>query len=311
MSSSRPTILVMQPLLKGLIGPLEAHYEVLRHWEAPSPEALARVRAMVVVGEAPMDKPLIESLPNLGLLASFNAGYDGIDLTWTRARGLATTHAWHVNQDDVADHAIGVIVALVRQIFSGDRLVRSGEWKPVGKVLTPSLLGKRVGVVGLGGIGEALARRAEVMRMSVAWWGPREKPGAAWPRAESLDALARDSDILVVACRADETNRGLISQAVIEALGPDGVLVNVSRGQVIDEDALIAALKDGRLGGAALDVFVQEPTPPERWAEVPNVILTPHTAGATLAAAAAMLVQLQANLAAFFAGEPLKTPIED
>jgi lactate dehydrogenase-like 2-hydroxyacid dehydrogenase len=311
MSSNRPTILVMQPLLKGLVGPLGADYRVLRHWEAPSPEDLAEVQALVVVGEAPLDKALIETLPNLRLIAGFNAGYDGLDLPWIRARGLAATHAWDVNQEDVADHVIGSIVAVVRRLVSGDRMVRDGHWAVEGKQLTPSLVGRRVGVVGLGGIGVAVGRRCEVMRMPVAWWGPREKPDAAWPRAASLETLAAESDILVVACKADESNRGLISRPVIEALGPDGLLVNVSRGQVVDEDALIAALKDGRLGAAALDVFIAEPTPTARWADVPNTLLTPHTAGATTAAAAAMMIQLKANLAALFAGEPLKTPIKE
>ncbi|MGC1302791.1 MAG: NAD(P)-dependent oxidoreductase [Caulobacteraceae bacterium] len=309
--STRPTILAMQPLLKRLVGALEADYRVLRYWDAPAPADLAETRVMVVIGEAPLDKALIERLPNLGLVASVNAGYDGLDLPWLRARGLATTHAWDVNQEDVADHTIGAIVAIVRQLIAGDRTVREGRWSAQGKVFPPSLAGKRVGIVGLGGIGVAVARRCEVMRMPVAWWGPREKPGAAWPRAADLETLARDSDILVVACRAEESNRGLISRQVVEALGPDGLLVNVARGQVVDEDAVIAALKDGRLGAAALDVFVTEPTPPERWADVPNTLLTPHTAGATTAAAAAMMVQLKANLAAFFAGEPLKTPIKE
>lgn len=144
--------------------------------------------------------------------------------------------------------------------------------------------------------------------MDVQWWGPRTRD-AEWPRADSLMALAKASDILVVACKADETNRGLISREVIEALGPDGLLVNVSRGQVVDEDALIAALKSGALGQAALDVFVEEPTDPDRWADVPNIVLTPHTAGATTAGVQGMLMLLMQNLQAHFAGEPLKTPV--
>ena len=154
-----------------------------------------------------------------------------------------------------------------------------------------------------------MAWRAETFRMDVSWWGPRPKD-AEWPRADSLSALAEASDILVVACKADETNRGLISQDIIEALGPDGLLVNVSRGQVVDEDALIAALKSGTLGQAALDVFIEEPTDPARWADVPNVILTPHTAGATTAGVQGMLMLLMQNLQAHFAGQPLKTPVE-
>ena len=141
--------------------------------------------------------------------------------------------------------------------------------------------------------------------MQVAWWGPNAKPDAPWPRADTLVALASDSDILVVAARAHPGNVGLISADVIAALGPQGLLVNVARGQLIDEDAAIAALRAGTLGGAALDVYETEPTPAERWADVPNTVLTPHTAGATQQAVQKMAGMLVANLAAFFAGETL------
>jgi lactate dehydrogenase-like 2-hydroxyacid dehydrogenase len=197
-----------------------------------------------------------------------------------------------------------------RRIVDGDRAVTGGSWQLDDRLMTPSLRGQRLGIVGLGAIGEAVARRAEPFGLSIRWWGPRDKP-APWPRADSLLELARDSDILIVACRADETNRGLISRKIIEALGPDGLLINVARGQLVDEDALIAALKDGRLSQAALDVFETEPTDPDRWAGVPNVVLTPHTAGATTAAVQGMLMLLVQNLQAHFAGEPLKTPVPD
>ena len=177
-------------------------------------------------------------------------------------------------------------------------------------MLTPSLGGRRVGIVGLGAIGEAVARRCEAFALSVAWWGPREKPDAPWPRSADLTALARDSDILVVAARATEQNRGLISGEVLGALGEEGLLVNVSRGQVVDEDALIAALRSGRLGMAALDVFAEEPTPAERWAGVPNLVLTPHTAGATSAAVPKMAAMTRENLLRFFRGEALLSPVE-
>jgi lactate dehydrogenase-like 2-hydroxyacid dehydrogenase len=144
--------------------------------------------------------------------------------------------------------------------------------------------------------------------MSVSWWGPRDK-AAPWPRAASLVDLAKASDILVVACRADDDNKGLISREVVEALGPDGLLVNVARGRLVDEDALIAALKSGRLGGAALDVFEPEPTDPARWADLPDVVLTPHTGGATTQAVQAMLMLLLQNLDAGLNGRPLVTPV--
>ena len=308
--AQRPALLIMQRHLAPLTAFLESQYDVYRFWEGPPVEAAHDIRALVVAGEFPLDKPLIESLPNLQLIACFTSGYDRIDVAWCRARGLAVTHAPGVNHEDVADHALGLILAARRQIAAGDRALRAGGWTVDAKTITPSLNGQRLGVVGLGHIGEAVARRAEVLRMAVKWWGPRDK-AAAWPRAGSLLELARDSDILVVACKADDGNVGLISQAVIEALGPDGLLVNVARGQLVDEDALIAALKDGRLGQAALDVFEDEPTDPARWADAPNTVLTPHTGGATTEAVQGMLMLLMQNLHAAFAGEPLKTPVPE
>lgn len=300
----------MQPHLAPLTTLLEGSFTVHRFWEGPPVEAATEIGALVVAGEYPLDKALIERLPNLKLIACFTSGYDGIDVAWCRARGLAVTHAPGVNHEDVADHALGLILASRRMIVSGDAQVRSGAWTAETRTITPSLKDQRLGIIGLGAIGEAVARRAETFRMSVAWWGPREKP-AAWPRAESLIALARDSDILVVACKADESNRGLVSAEVMDALGPQGLLVNVARGQLVDEDALIAALKSGRLGHAALDVFEAEPTPAARWSGVPNLILTPHTGGATTAGVQGMLMLLFQNLQAAFADQPLVTPVAD
>ena len=305
---NRPALLIMQRHLAPLTAFLESEYTVYRFWEGPPAEAQGQIRALVVAGEFPLDKALIESLPALSLIACFTSGYDGIDVDWCRARGLPVTHAPGVNHEDVADHALGLILAARRQIAAGDRALRAGDWTADSKIITPSLKGQRLGIVGLGSIGEAVARRGEAMRMPVRWWGPREK-ASPWTRSESLLELARDSDILVVACKADESNRGLISGAVIEALGPQGLLVNVARGQLVDETALIAALKDGRLGQAALDVFEEEPTPAERWADVPNTVLTPHTGGATTEAVQGMLMLLIQNLRAAFAGEPLVTPV--
>ena len=308
--TTRPAVLIMQRHLGQLTPFLESAYDVYRIWEGPPTEVEAQIGAIVVAGEFELDKALIERLPNLKLIACFTSGYDRIDIDWCRARGLPVTHAPGVNHEDVADHAIGLIIAARRQIVAGDRALRAGSWTPETRILTPSLKDQKVGIVGLGLIGQAVARRAVAMRMTLRWWGPRDKP-ADWPRAASLLELARDSDILVVACRADDSNIGLISKEVIGALGPSGLLVNVSRGQVLDEDAVIEALKSGALGQAALDVFTQEPVDPALWADVPNTVLTPHTAGATTEAVQGMLMLLMQNLSAVFAGEPLKTPVQD
>jgi len=305
----KPTIMIMQPHLEVAAPRLDADYTVLRAWLSPPPEQTAEVRAVVVAGELPLDKAVLMGLPKLGLIACFAAGYDSVDTVWAKAHGLSVTHAPGVNAEDVADRAVGLIIASRRRILVGDHQVRTGGWIPDVKLITPSLAGQRVGIVGLGAIGHAVAVRCLALRMQVSWWGPRPKLDASWPRAESLLALAKDNDVLVIACPANETNRGLISADIIAAVGPQGLLVNVARGQLVDEDALIAALKAGALGAAALDVFETEPTPSKRWADVPRTVLTPHTAGATQAAVFGMMQMLTDNLAAFFAGRPLINPV--
>lgn len=306
--TQRPAVLIMQRHLAPLTAFLDGAYDVYRFWEGPPIKAAQAIRALVVAGEFELDKALIEGLPNLIHVACFTSGYDRIDVDWCRARGLIVTHAPGVNHEDVADHALGLIISARRGLASGERLLRSGGWAAETRVLTPSLRGQKVGIVGLGLIGQALARRADAFGMEVSWWGPRDKP-ADWPRADSLEALAKQSDILVIACKVDDSNTGLISREIIEAVGPNGLLVNVSRGQVLDEPALIEALRAGTLGGAALDVFVQEPVDPALWADVPNTVLTPHTAGATQESVQAMLMLLMQNLAAVLGGEPPRTPV--
>ncbi len=279
-----------------------------RAWEL-SEDQRPRVRAIVHAGEVALTADFLETLPNLGLIACVSVGYDGIDVDWCRARGVAVTHARGLNAEDVADHAIGLMLAAWRNIPALDRIVHEGLWSQEDRLKPqPSLGGRTLGVVGLGYIGAAVARRAEAMRLKVQWWGPRAKD-TPWPRAESVMALADASDILVVACRAEPANRGLISRPVIDAVGPAGMIVNVSRGSLIDEDALVDALREGRLWKAALDVFAQEPTPRERWAGLSNAILTPHTAGSSSEAVPLMVAQAVDNVRRFLADEPLASPV--
>jgi lactate dehydrogenase-like 2-hydroxyacid dehydrogenase len=307
--SDKPAILIVQPHLAAVAAMLETDFTVWRLWLGPPLEASHSIGAIVVAGEFPIDRALVESLPKLGLIACFTAGYDGVDLAWAAERGLKVSHSPGVNHDDVADLALGLTLAAWRGLVEGDAIVREGLWRPTEKRITVSLAGRKVGIVGLGAIGEAVARRAAAFGLEIAWWGPNEKPDAAWPRAESLVALANDSDILIVCARADEANRGLIDRTVIEAVGPHGLIVNVARGQLVDEDALIAALKAGTLGMAALDVFLTEPTPADRWEDTPNVVLSPHTGGATSGALPKMLALTRENLRRFFAGEPLANAV--
>lgn len=308
--SDAPVVLLSHVMLKPMQAALEEKgYRVVRRWDLEDADR-AQVQAIAHAGEVVLEPEFLQSLPKLGLIACISVGYDGVEVAWCRARGIEVTHAQGLNAEDVADHAVGLLIASWRNIVTGDAHVREGRWAPDDRLgARPALRGRKVGVVGMGHIGQACATRVEAFGMTVAWWGPNPKPELAWPRAESLLKLAEDSDILIVACRADASNRGLISREVIDALGPRGLLVNVSRGSVVDEDALIAALKDKRLGRAALDVFQQEPTPPARWADAPNTVLSPHAAGGTLESIPRMIGQAHENLRRHFAGEPLLSPV--
>jgi len=299
-----PSLTVLEPAFKS------GGLATARAWELSDDER-ARVRSIVHAGEVVLTPEFLEGLPALGLIANVSVGYDGIDVAWCRAHGIEVTHARGLNAEDVADHAIGLMLAAWRNIPTLDRIVHDGRWRQEDRIGgQPSLGGRTLGVVGLGHIGAAVARRAEAFRMNARWWGPREKD-APWPRAENVLELARASDVLVVACRAEPANRGLISAEVIEAVGPTGLIVNVSRGSLIDEPALRAALNDGRLWRAALDVFAQEPTPGELWADMPNAVLTPHTAGSSNEAVPLMVAQAVDNVRRFLAGEPLASPVPD
>lgn len=303
-----PTILVVPRELDFITVELESAYRVLRLWEQPLPGDLAEVRALVCLGhQSPAE--LLERLPALQLVACYTTGYDAIDVEALNRRGVQVSHAPGVTAEPVAEFALALILAAYRNLVLGALQLRSGGWVKDGSPLIGrSVTGAHVGIVGLGAIGKALARRCEALKMTISWWGPREKPDAPWPRADSLEALAREADILAICASADAGNVGLVSARVIDAIGPGGLLVNVARGQLVEEDALIDALKEGRLGAAALDVFESEPTPPERWSDVPHVICTPHIGGASRENLVQMTEMLRANLDAFFAGAPLRNP---
>ncbi|MES2032999.1 MAG: 2-hydroxyacid dehydrogenase [Pseudomonadota bacterium] len=315
-TATQPVLLLSHEMLSPMQAALEPTYRVVKLWEHPDRlvflEGAGReVQAIVHAGEIKLSNDFLAGMPRLGLIANVSVGYDGVDVPWCRAHGIAVTHSHGQNAEDVADHAVGAFLAAWRGIVTGDQTVRAGRWTHADRMRPrPALAGRKAGIVGLGHIGAAIANRVEAFGLSVAWWGPNPKPDANWPMAQSLLALARDSDVLFVACRGDAANHHLISRAVIEAVGTRGCLVNVARGSVVDEDALIAALKDGTLGMAALDVFETEPTPAARWADVPNTVLTPHIAGGTLESIPKMVGQALENLRRFFHEEPLLSPVQ-
>lgn len=313
---TKPLVVLSDIILARTAERLEPLYRVEKLWEWDDKAAFIagpgqEARAIVHAGEVRLDPDFIDALPALDLIACVSVGYDGVNVPRARARGVEVTHAPWLNADDVADFAIGLMISAFRGIVTGHEYALSGAWerreplRPFG-----SLTGKKLGVVGLGHSGQEIARRAEALKMDVAWWGPREKP-ADWPRAESLLALANESDVLIVAARADASNKGMINAEIMKALGKRGLLVNIARGSVVDEDDLIACLTDGSLGKAALDVFWNEPTPASKWADVPNLVATPHMAGASAEIVVRLVGQCMENLRRHFAGEELLSPVPE
>ncbi len=300
-------VLVATPFLLDRRAAWDEGYALYSPADVADPAIAARIEVIVTGGDA-LDMALVDALPNLGLVACFSTGYAGVDHAHLARRGIPLTTAAGVNAHDVADHAFALFLALWHQIPRNDRIVRAGGWRD-GQPPRPSLRSKRAGIVGLGRIGRAIADRAAAFGMEVRWWGPRDKPDAGYVRAESLIELASWSDALFIASLAVPENAGQIDGAVIGALGPAGLLVNVSRGFLIDEPALIDALRRGTIGGAALDVFADEPTDPSLWAGLDNVVLAPHLAGYTREAGPDMIGQLRENVRRFFAGEPLLSPV--
>ncbi len=305
---------ILTPMLAGLMRFLPSDYQMINRADYDSDAAMAAAHpdlsALIVIGGQNLPHETVEAFPNLRLLAGFGVGYDGIDLAHAKARGVTVTNCPNVNNEDVADHAIGLFIALVRNIVSGHARVIGPAWTNGDRGgMWPSLRQLKAGIVGMGAIGLSIAQRLPPFGVQASWWGPNPKPEIGLPRADSVLQLAKECDVLFMAGRADETSRGIISAEVIQALGPGGYLINISRGFTVDEDALIAALKGGKLAGAGLDVFIDEPPPPARWADVPNVVLTPHVGGGGRGAIEAQTRLVLDTLAAFFAGAPLLTPV--
>lgn len=306
---ARPVVLVWGSWLLDLIPDWEDVYRLVPCSTSGLP-AEAGVTEVLVWDGSPLPTSVLDRLPGLRLIAGLATGYGGVSLPDLRARGIVLTNGAGANAHDVADHAIALLLSFWHGLALQDWRVRSGEWQGDG-ALRRSLRGRRIGIVGLGRIGTAVAERMAPHQVEIRWWGPRARPDATYPRAESLVDLADWADVLVVASRATEGNRRQIDEPVLDALGPAGILVNVSRGMLVDEAALLARLRSGRLGGAALDVFEQEPVDPVQWRDVPNTLLTPHVAGATCEGVHQLLAQLRANVDRHFAGEPLLTPVTD
>ena len=268
-----------------------------------------RVTAVASSNSGGIDGATIARLPKLKVISHFGVGYDTVDVDAAKARGIAVTNTPDVLTEEVADLAMALLLATVRRVPQGDRYVREGKWLKGAMALTESLQGKTLGIIGIGRIGRAIARRAEAFGMKIAYQGPNRKSDVSWPYHASPVELAKATGMLMIACPGGEATRGLVSRAVIDAVGPKGFIVNIARGSVVDEPALIEALQQNRIAGAGLDVFADEPRVPEAFMAMENVVLQPHVASATHQTRKAMGQLVIDNLAAHFAGKKLLTPV--
>ena len=314
MTTVKPDVMMLYPQRPKAMAQLEAAYTLHRYDLAEDKAAFLaehglKCRSIATNGHAPLTRTMLEAMPNLGIVACSSAGYESFDVAALADHGVALTNTSAALCDDVADLAILLILAARRSLVAADAYVRSGDWGRKGMFpLQRTITRKRLGIVGMGTIGQAIASRAQAMGMEVSYWN-RSAKDVPWAYQPSLVQLAAECDTLVVIVAGGEGTRHLIDARVIDALGPEGLLVNVSRGTVVDEEALIAALANGRLGHAALDVYASEPNPDQRLTALPNVTLYPHHASGTIETRDAMAQLVVDNLAAFYSGQPLLTPV--
>ena len=310
----KPDLIVTGKMYPPTLAALDAAYATHKLWEVKDRDALlaslaGNITAVASSNSGGIDGATMAKLPKLKTISHFGVGYDTVDVDAAKRRGITVTNTPDVLTDDVADLAVALLLAAVRRVPQGDRYVREGKWLKGAMPLTDTIQGKSVGIIGIGRIGRAIAKRAEAFNLKVAYQGPNKKSDVTWPYFPDVVALAQEVDFLIAACPGGEATRGIVSRAVIDALGPKGVFVNISRGTVADEPALLEALQQGRLGGAGLDVFVEEPRVPEGFLALDNVVLQPHVGSASHQTRTAMGQLVIDNLAAHFAGKPLLTPV--
>ena len=268
-----------------------------------------KIRGILAGGMKGPNANLINRLPNLEIISSFSVGFDATDVVAAQARDVIVTHTPEVLTGDVADLAMTFILMAPRRIGEAERFLRDGKWLQGRMELGTTVRGKRLGILGLGRIGKAVARRAEVFGLHIGYFDIKPMGDLPYRSYPTLLELAAASDILLVACEGGEANRGLVSADVIEAVGPNGFLVNTARGPIVDQTALVSALKAGRLKGAALDVFDGEPQVPAELMAMENVVLTPHIASSTDETRRAMGDLVYENLRAHFDGKQVLTPV--
>lgn len=311
----KPELIVVHPQLLGTMADLADEFTMYPIWEADDPDKLIaevaeNIRGIATNGSKGASAEFMDQFPNLEMIGSFGVGYDAIDIAHAKSRGIVVTNTPGVLVEGVAEMGMTLLLATTRRVAEGDRYVRAGRWPVEGDLpLGSSIAGKKLGIVGLGDIGSRIAEMASAFKMEISYYGPNHKPAYSYTYQPDLVQLAADSDYLMVSCKGGEETRNLITREVIEALGPEGMLINISRGTVIDEDALLSALQSGKLGFAGLDVFDQEPQVPAGFMDLDNVVLAPHVGSATAETRQAMGNLVAKNIRAYFSGQPVPTPV--
>ncbi|WP_431268026.1 2-hydroxyacid dehydrogenase [Dankookia sp. P2] len=303
MDEAMETVLLLAAIPQDLRDVLAGVYDLARLPDT-SDGPPTGCRIAVTISMAGADAAVMDRLPGLCLIACQGAGLDRIDLAAAAARGIAVSHTPDVLTEDTADFAIALLYGTARKVVLADRFVRDGRWSRERMVPSTRLHGKCAGIVGLGRIGEAVARRAAGIGMAVSYTGPRPKPNLPYTFVPSVQDLAERSDVLILACPGGEATHHLVGADILSRLGPGGFLINIARGTVVQEAALLEALEEKRIAGAGLDVFAAEPELDPRFLPLENVVLAPHYASLTHETRAAMIGRLLGDIAAFRAGTP-------
>jgi lactate dehydrogenase-like 2-hydroxyacid dehydrogenase len=274
-------------------------------------EVSGKVRAIATTPAVRIDGALMRKLPHLEMIGAFGVGYDSIDAKWAGENGIVVSNTPDVLNEEVADTALGLLLATVRQLPQSDRYVRDGKWKEKPFPLTATLQDRTVGVVGMGRIGKAIAKRLEAFNMPVVYHSRNKAAGVAYKHYPDLVAMARDVDVIIVITPGGPTTKHLVNKQVLEALGPNGIVINVARGSVIDEKALIEALRDKKILSAGLDVFEDEPNVPQELIKMDHVVLFPHVGSASVHCRNLMGQLVVDNLLSWAAGKGPLTPVSE
>ena len=307
-------VLMPVPVLPVVMDGLAATCRITKLWDsddAAIERSAAEIRGMALGGHFAVDGAFMARFPRLEIVSNFGVGYNNIDTAWAAQHGIVVTNTPDVLNEEVADTALGLIISTTRQLPAAERHLRAGLWTERPFPLTATLRGRTVGILGLGRIGKAIAKRVEAFGMAVVYHGRKPQPGIAYPYCPSVTALAEACDILVVIAPGGAETANLVDAAVLKALGPDGILINVARGSVVDEAALIDALQRKTILAAGLDVFAQEPHVPQALLDMDHVVLLPHVGSASNHTRNGMGQLVVDNLLSWAAGHGPVTPVPE